>query len=163
METTARSTSEVWVRSTLGGIFSEAESETRRRLHGEISALDSNLAAISAAEFAIEFLIAEINLFASLAAKLNPDAAEIVPLVKRHYLSRLSPEMRMKVEKADGPYTVRIRQHGVKGVWPYKAVAEMFIERVGCRPVPVLVKRVELALAVLGELWSMEAMRYTSQ
>ncbi len=165
MKSTTRSTPEVWVRSTFGGMFSEAESETRRRLYAEVSELESDpkLGAISAEEFASEFLVAEINLFVALAAKLNPLAADLVPLVKREYLSHLSPGMRMKFEKADGPYSVRVREYGIRGIWPYTAVAEMFLERLGCRPVPVLAKRVELALAMLGELWNMEALRFISE
>lgn len=163
MKSTTRSTPEVWVRSTFGGMFSDAESETRRRLYAEVSELDPKFAAISADEFASEFLVAEINLFVALAAKLNPLAADLVPLVKREYLSHLSPGMRMKFEKADGPYSVRVREYGIKGIWPYTAVAELFLERIGCRPVPLLAKRVELALAMLGELWNMEALRFISE
>ncbi len=162
MESAARTAPEAWVRHTLDNVFSDRESETRRRLYVEISDLDPNLAAITAREFANEFLLAELNLFVALAPKINSQTADVVSVVKREYVSRLPAETRVMIEKADVPYSVRVRQYGIKGIWEYTAVAEMFIERLGCRPVPQLMKRVELALAVLGELWHMDALRFLS-
>ncbi len=161
MESAERTSPEVWVRHTFDGMFSEGESETRRRLYAEISELDPRVAAVPTDEFAREYLVAELNLFASLAASINPDAADLVPLIKRQYVARLSAEMKHKIEKADIPYGMRVREYESKRIWPYTAVAEVFIERLGCRPVPLLMRRVELALAVLGELWQMEALQYT--
>ena len=147
----------------MDSMFSDGESETRRRLYAEISELDPNLATLTLEEFASEFLVAELHLFTALAAKINPQAADIVPIVKREYIKQLSAATKARIEKADVPYTVRVRQYGIKGIWPYAAIAELFIERLGCRPVPALLKRVELSLAVLGELWHMEALRYMSE
>ncbi len=161
MEAAERTSPETWVKLTLDGVFSGGESETRHRLYAEISELDPSFAAVSKEEFASEFLVAELNLFVALAKSINPGAADAVPGIKRQYLSRLPAKARSKIEKADVPYTVRVREYGYRRIWPYTAVAEVFIERLGCRPVPKLTKKVELALAVRGELWQMEALRFT--
>jgi len=161
MESAEQISPEVWVRHTFDGVFSDGESDTRRRLYAEILEFDPNLAAVSTEEFVREFLVAELNLFVALAATINPDAADLVPVIKRQYVSRLSAEMKRTIDKADAPYSARVRQYESKRIWPYTAVAEVFIERLGCRPVPSLTKRVELALAVLGELWQMDALQYT--
>ncbi len=160
METVTRTSSEAWVRQTLDALFSEGESETRRRLYAEASGLDASLPEISDREFASEFLIAQLNLFVAVGAHIHPRVGSTVPLLKREYLSRLPADAKAKMETAEIPYTVRVREYGAKGIWPYTAIAEVFIERLGGRPIPVLVKRIELALAVQGELWQMDALGY---
>ncbi len=161
MESVARASPEVWLRHSLDGLFSEEESTTRRRLYAEVGEIDSALSKVSEQEFASELLLAQLNLFVSVAANIHPHAENFVPALRREYLSRLPAAKRVAIEKADAPYTVRVRSYGEKGIWPYTAVAEVFIERLGCRPTPALTKRIELALALLGELWQMDALRYS--
>ncbi len=148
------------MRRTLDGLFSDGEGETRRRLYAEVTGLESGLPSVPEERFVQEFFAAQLKLLDSVATGLDRQVKSTLTALQREYLPRLPKEMRVRLAGADPPYTQRVREYESRGIWPYKAVADVFIERLGYPPLPTLAKRIEVALAVQGELWQMDATQF---